>query len=94
MPLRADSPSFQREAYEAIAKLEADRRDMLDRIERMTRTMEELRTSKFSVGAIHMRYPNLDYALQITPMYQTSSGQVIIVAPLPFAPNPKGQSDG
>lgn len=86
--LNADNPSFKREAYDAIAKLENERRDLLERIERMTQTMTELRTSKFSVGAILMRYPCLDYALQITHMYQTPSGQVIIVAPLPFAHNP------
>jgi hypothetical protein len=72
-----------------IRELENDRREAFDRIERLTLTLEDLRTSKFMVGAIHMRYPGLDYALQILHMYQTPSGQVIIVAPLPFEANPR-----
>lgn len=93
----SDNPSFIREAYKKVGELQdlntalaRQRDDMIERIDRMTRTMEELRTSKFTIGAILMRYPGLDYNLQITHMYQTPSGQVVVVAPLPFIPSAAG----
>ena len=85
------SPGELNEAGKRIMELENQLRESFERIERMRITMEELRREKFSVGAIHMRYPGLDYSLQILHMYQTPNGQVIIVGPLPFTSNPGSQ---
>lgn len=86
--------SLKREVFQ----LEQWRHDMLQRVDRMRITMEELRRSKFTVSAILMRYPSLDYQMQITHTYQTPSGQVIIIEPLPFKTScsdarPQGQED-
>lgn len=70
---------LKREVFE----LEQWRQDMLARVDRMRITMEGMRRSKFTVSAILMRYPSLDYQMQITHTYQTPNGQVIIIAPLP-----------
>jgi hypothetical protein len=65
-----------------VFKLEQWRQDMLARVERMTRTMQELRTSKFTIGGVLMRYPDGNYfALQVIGIDQTDNGQVITVAP-------------
>jgi hypothetical protein len=77
--------ALKREVFE----LEQWRQDMLQRVERMRITMEEMRRSKFTVSAILMRYPGLDYQMQITHTYQTLNGQVIVIAPLPSQANPE-----
>lgn len=81
--------SLKREVFQ----LEQWRHDMLQRVDRMRITMEELRRSKFTVSAILMRYPSLDYQMQITHTYQTPNGQVIVIAPLPSQASEGGESN-
>jgi hypothetical protein len=64
-----------------VLELDRQRCDMINRVERMRVTLEELRRAKFTVSAILMRYPSLDYQMRITNTYQTPNGVVIVIAP-------------
>lgn len=67
---------------DVIRTLIRERDELRERIARMREEMAELHTAKLTIGAVMMRYPKIDYALNVTHVYQTPSGVVVIVAPL------------
>jgi hypothetical protein len=68
-----------RDLAHKVAELENERQDMMERINGLRRTIDELQREQFTVGSIIERTPNCDYALQILEMYPTPNGQYIVV---------------